>query len=789
MLDKAMGSVTDYERVILSRKWIVQKDGDTEKIQLSSEEDAFLRDHPVLRVAFDVDWPPVEFSDKDLGMKGIAVDYLNRMGELLGVEFEPSRPRPWKEMLRAVENGELDFFSAVSPTPQRREWMDFTDSYLSFPIVILTGKEVPYIGSMSDLRNKPVAVVDGYASHDLLLENHPDLTLLPVRDVKEGLMTVSTGKAFAFVGSLATVSHVMSREGMTDLKVSGETPYSFDISMGTRKDNTVLLKILGKALASISLQERNTINSRWTSVTFEHAIDYSLIWRISFGALIIFALVLYWNRRLQKEIAERKRAEEAAEAANQAKSEFLANMSHELRTPLNAILGFAQIMERNPNMSSEEENLRIIQRSGTHLLTLINQVLDLSKIEAGRITTEEHGFDLFHLLDELENMLSLKVDKKHLTLRFDRTPEVPRHIRTDEVKLRQVLINLLSNAIKFTDEGSVMLRISLKNHQDPASTEKSKDPGQGGKCVIQFEIEDTGPGIEPEEMDHLFEAFGQTATGRVAREGTGLGLVISHKFVQLMGGDMQVTSEVGQGTTFSFDIRVQVVDADDMTPEPPTRRVVALEPGQPRYRMLIVDDKWDNRQLLIKLLNPFGFDLREAENGQEAIDIWETWEPHLIWMDMRMPIMDGYEATKRIRTLASRIPHLAIIAVTASVLEDKRAVVMSIGCDDIVIKPFNENDIVEMVQKHLNVKFLYAADEIPAENANLKTDKLRLTPSDFDALPKEMVMKFKTSVETLEIDMAINVIEEIREQNQPLADALQKLVEEYRFDTLQKLLD
>jgi CheY-like chemotaxis protein len=205
--------------------------------------------------------------------------------------------------------------------------------------------------------------------------------------------------------------------------------------------------------------------------------------------------------------------------------------------------------------------------------------------------------------------------------------------------------------------------------------------------------------------------------------------------------------------------------------------------------MLIVDDKWDNRQLLIKLLNPFGFDLREAENGQEAIDIWETWEPHLIWMDMRMPIMDGYEATKRIRTLASRIPHLAIIAVTASVLEDKRAVVMSIGCDDIVIKPFNENDIVEMVQKHLNVKFLYAADEIPAENANLKKDKLRLTPSDFDALPKEMVMKFKTSVEALEIDMAINVIEEIREQNQPLADALQKLVEEYRFDTLQKLLD
>jgi CheY-like chemotaxis protein len=307
--------------------------------------------------------------------------------------------------------------------------------------------------------------------------------------------------------------------------------------------------------------------------------------------------------------------------------------------------------------------------------------------------------------------------------------------------------------------------------------------------MIQFEIEDTGPGIAPEEMDKLFKAFGQTATGREAQEGTGLGLAISHKFIQLMGGDMHVTSEVGQGTTFSFDIRVQVVNADEITQKSPTRRVIALEPGQPRYRLLIVDDKWDNRQLLIKLLHPFGFDLREAENGQEAVDIWETWQPHLIWMDMRMPVMDGYEATKRIRTQTSRIPHIPIIAVTANVLEEGRDAVMSIGCDDIVIKPFKESDIIEMLQKHLNVKFLYAAAEIPADKANLKNDKLRLTPSDLDVLPKEMLMKLNESVAALEMDTALTIIDEIREQNKPLADALQKLVEEYRFDKLQKLLD
>jgi ABC-type amino acid transport substrate-binding protein/CheY-like chemotaxis protein/two-component sensor histidine kinase len=795
MLDKAMGAVTDKELVTLSRKWIVQEDGDGERVHLSPEENTYLRDHPILNVAFDVDWPPVEFSDGDIGMNGMAADYLNKMSELLGVEFESGRPRPWKEMMEAVENGELDFLSAISPTSQRRKWMDFTDSYLSFPIVIFTDKEVPYIGSISDLKSKPVAVVDGYASHDLLLENHPELTLLPVRDVKEGLMSVSTGKAFAFVGSLATVSHVMSREGLTNLKVSGETPYSFDIAMGARKDNTVLLNILDKALAAISPQERSAINRRWTSVTFEYATDYSLMWKILGGALVLVVIVLYWNNRLKIEITERKRAEKAAEAANQAKSEFLANMSHELRTPLNAILGFAQIMERNTDLSSEKESLKIIQRSGTHLLTLINQVLDLSKIEAGHITTEEQGFDLLHLLDELENMLSLKTDKQHLALEFDCTKEVPRHIRTDEVKLRQVLINLLSNAIKFTDEGSVKLRVSLKGHRDPESTRlRYVDPVTStrqteGSCAIQFEIEDTGPGIAPEEMDHLFEAFGQTASGREAREGTGLGLLISHKFVQLMGGDMYVTSEVGQGTTFGFDIRAQVMDEADMIPESPTRHAIALEPGQPSYRILIVDDNPDNRQLLIKLLDPFGFDLREAGNGQEAIEIWELWQPHLIWMDMRMPVMDGYEATKIIRAQDSAISDAAIIAVTASVFEDQRVAVMSIGCDDIIIKPFKENEIIEMLKKHIDVKFVYASDEIPGEKADLGKDRLNLIPSDLSDLPDETVMKLMKSVAALEMDTTLNVIEEIREHDEPLADALKKLVEGYRFDKLQKLLD
>ena len=346
-------------------------------------------------------------------MKGMAAEYLEKMGDLLGVAFEPGEPRTWREMLVAVEKGELDFFSAIAPTSRRREWIEFTDTYLSFPIVVLTSKEVAYIGEISDLAGKTVAVVDGYASHDILLEKHPDLTLLPVKGVKEGLMAVSTGEAFAFVGSLATASHVISREGLADLKVSGKTPYAYDVAMGTRKENAVLVKILNKALASVSAQEKNAIYGRWTSVTFEHATDYSLFWRVIVAALVVVLFVLLWNWRLKKEIVERKHAEKAAENANLAKSTFLASMSHELRTPLNTLLGFTNIVAKSDNLSAEDrENLVIVRRSGEHLLTLINDILDLSRIEAGKVGLNEEVFDLHHLLDDLNLMFERKTRKK-----------------------------------------------------------------------------------------------------------------------------------------------------------------------------------------------------------------------------------------------------------------------------------------------------------------------------------------------------------------------------------------
>jgi signal transduction histidine kinase/DNA-binding NarL/FixJ family response regulator len=495
---------------------------------------------------------------------------------------------------------------------------------------------------------------------------------------------------------------------------------------------------------------------------------------------------------VQQELAERKRAEEglrqakeaaenaqrAAEAANRAKSVFLANMSHELRTPLNAILGFTQLMNRDPDVTAEQqENLMTVGQSGQHLLTLINDVLEMSKIEAGRTTLYEQSFDLHRLLDDLEDMFRLRATDKGLALVFDRVPDVPQYVRTDESKLRQVLINLLGNAVKFTAEGGVALRVACQD-------------GQGADAMhptlrLFFEVEDTGPGIPPDFLESVFDPFVQTANGQESREGTGLGLPISRKFVKLMGGNITVDSELGQGSVFKFDVQIALADATDIESEQPRRRVIGLEAGQPTCRLLIVEDREVNRKLLLKLLEPLGFEIREALNGQEAIKIWEEWDPHLIWMDMRMPVVDGHEATRRIKA-TTKGQATVIIALTASAFEEDRRVILSEGCDDFVRKPFREAEIFDRLAKHLGVRFIY--EDAVEEKRDEKVAESVLTPAALATLPANWVADLYQAAIQADADLVLDLVEQIREQNGPLVGALVSLVHDFRFDTIMTLV-
>jgi GAF domain-containing protein/CheY-like chemotaxis protein len=516
-------------------------------------------------------------------------------------------------------------------------------------------------------------------------------------------------------------------------------------------------------------------------------------------------------------MAQLKDAKEAADAANRAKSEFLANMSHELRTPLNAILGFAQVMTRDSTLTpTQQEYLGIIARSGEHLLTLLNDVLEMSKIEAGRITLNETSFDLYRLLKSLEEMLQLKAASKGLQLIFNCNSDVPQYVRTDESKLRQVLINLLGNAIKFTGEGSVTLHVETLHATSLHGTSVNQCVGAGftdnvtqetdnltkpallgerninpqsripnPQSLITFEVEDTGPGIAPAELDTLFEAFIQTETGRKSQEGTGLGLPISQQFVQLMGGTIAVSSVLGQGTTFRFTIKVNPAQAADIEIQQ-SKRAIGLAPNQPTYRILIADDKWESRVLLVNLIAPMGFEVQEAENGQQAVERWQSWQPHLIWMDMRMPVMDGYEATRRIRQ-SLQGQATVIIALTASVFDKQRSVVLSAGCDDFVSKPFQEEVIFEKMAQHLGVRYLYAE----AEPLSLTSPDTSPAPLQETALQKtlaqmpiEWLAQLHKAALSAREKVIIQLIAQIPEEQLSLAQTLTQWVNTLCFDRI-----
>ncbi|PPD21764.1 MAG: hypothetical protein CTY18_02845 [Methylomonas sp.] len=470
---------------------------------------------------------------------------------------------------------------------------------------------------------------------------------------------------------------------------------------------------------------------------------------------------------VEQRTQELQLAVQAAEAANQAKSIFLANMSHELRTPLNAILGFSNIVRKNPQIpENEQRNIDIIQRSGEHLLNLINDVLEMAKIETGKIELEEAPFDLGRMVHGITEMMQAKAAMKGLKLVIDQSSEFPRYIVGDEARLSQVLINLVGNALKFTQTGGVTIRLGTKNNS---------------YSHLLIEVEDSGPGIAMEDRERIFEPFVQLNQPSDSK-GTGLGLSITKQFVELMNGNINIESTLGKGTLFRIDMPLKLVDASELANlrSVDTREVLGIAPGQPEYRILIIEDQLENQLLLASLMESVGFQVKVSGNGRKGVEIFQNWQPHLIWMDRRMPVMDGVETTKLIRTLKGGA-EVKIVGVTASVFSKQRDEMLKAGMDDFVRKPYQFNEIFECMSKLLGVRFIYA-------DKSKAVTPVELTDAMLAGLPLELRQELEQALISLDNELINSLVNKIKADDEQLFGVLSGLANNFNYPDILKAL-
>ena len=488
-----------------------------------------------------------------------------------------------------------------------------------------------------------------------------------------------------------------------------------------------------------------------------------------------------------RDITERKQ-KEAAEAANRAKTAFLASMNHELRTPLNAILGFTQILQRDSSITPQQQKyLSTIRTSGNHLLTLINDILDLSKIEVGKMELYPHDIHFLNFLLGVTEICRIRAAKKGIAFIYQPNTQLPPTIHGDEKRLRQVLLNLLSNGIKFTDNGSVTFKVeTVIKRQSTTNNQQQITNNQ-----IRFEITDTGVGIAPEELDKIFEPFEQVGERNRKAEGTGLGLTITQKIVALMGSELQVESTLGVGSTFWFDLELSEISESTELPTVPSSKEIIGYEGE-RKKILVVDNRLENRLALVNLLEPIGFEMREATNGEEGLQQAIQFQPDLMIIDLAMPVMDGFELTRRLCQLPE-LEHTILIASCVASSEFCQQETFNFGCKAFLTKPIKATDVLEKIQNSLGLSWVYEnslelSSTVTEPKGNLLNDlpTKKIIPPLAEKLNILYDLARKGLIDSLSEEA--DKLTEMDDKYLPFAEEIKNLVQEFKIKQIRKFI-
>ncbi len=696
ILSKTLATLSREEIRTILKKWVPDVEGTVvaaasrPPLSLSAEERAWLASHRTLRLGLDPDWEPIEYIDKQGRHRGISADFLQRIRTMLDVEFTYDPQLSWTDALERAERGEIDLLPAITPSPERSRYLDFTRTYLHFPFMIFTRRDAPLLTGIEDLTGLRIAVERGYVTQEYLRRDHPDLNLVQFRTTAEALHAVAAGDVDAYIGNLTLGSYLIDKLGLGNLKVAAPTPYANDLAIGVRKDWPLLQSIMDKALGAIGEDERRTMRQRSLGIRYDVEVNYTLLWQVLAVAGVLLLISLLWTAQIRRQKSKLAVAKAEAEQANRFKSHFLANMSHEIRTPMNAIMGFSHLALQTQLTPRQQRYVEKIYGSAQALLGVINDILDFSKIEAGKLEVERVAFSLDEVLENLASVTVLRADEKGLEILFNRDLRIPGMLTGDPLRLGQVLINLTGNAIKFTERGEVVVSAELERETP-------------GHVWVRFAVRDTGIGIDEAELPRLFTPFTQLDGSTTRRYGgSGLGLSICLHLIELMQGELQVETRPGEGSTFSFTLplgRSESAHRESWLPKPGLRGV----------RVLVVDDNPTARELLSDRLSTFTFAVTTAANGSEALRLLrradrEERNPYrLVLMDWRMPGLNGIEAGRRIkenRDGLSSVP--GVILITAYGREEVMRQAEESGLDGILIKPVSPSVLYDTVIRVLS---------------------------------------------------------------------------------------